>query len=95
MRKFLIERTVPGAGAMTDEELQNVACTSNAALAEMDVPYHWVQTFVAGDKMYCVHIAQNEAAVREHARRGGFPVDRVTEVAAIIDPSTEPMPVRV
>lgn len=89
MRKFIIEREVPGAGAMSADELRSVACTSNGALSTMEVPYHWVQTFVTGDKMYCVHIAPDEEAVREHARRGGFPVDRIEEVRAIIDPATE------
>lgn len=89
MRKFVIEREIPGAGAMTPEELQGVACTSNAALGEMDVPYHWVQTFVTGDKMYCIHIAPDEEAVREHARRGGFPVSRIEEVKTIIDATSE------
>lgn len=89
MRKFIIEREVAGAGAMSPDELRGVACTSNAALGTMEVPYHWVQTFVTGDKMYCIHIAPDEEAVREHARRGGFPVDRIEEIRTIIDASTE------
>lgn len=89
MKKFIVEREVPGAGAMTAEELRGIACTSNAVLQEIDAPYHWVQTFVTADKMYCVHIAPDEATVREHGRRGGFPVSRVEEVKAIIDPTTE------
>jgi hypothetical protein len=74
---------------MTPEQLRSVACTSNGVLKEMDVPYHWVQTYVTGDKMYCVHIAPDEETVREHARRGGFPADRIEEVRTIIDPTTE------
>ncbi len=93
MRKFVIEREIPGAGNMTEEELREVACTSNKALSEMVGPYHWIQTFVTGDKLYCIHIAPDEETVREHARRGGFPVNRIEEVKAIIDPVTEGIPV--
>ena len=92
MKKFIVEREVPGAGAMTADELRGVACTSNAALREMNAPYHWVQTFVTDNKMYCVHIAPDEETVREHGRRGGFPVDRIEEVCAVIDPTTERVP---
>lgn len=88
MKKFLIEREVPGAANLTAEELQAIAQTSNGALGEMDVPYHWVQSFVAGDKIYCVHVAEDEEAILEHARRGGFPANLVSEVKAIFDPTT-------
>ena len=88
MKKFLIEREVPGASNLTAEELQGIAQTSNGALGEMDVPYHWVQSFVAGDKIYCVHVAEDEEAILEHARRGGFPANLVSEVKAIFDPTT-------
>lgn len=88
MKKFLIEREIPGASNLTAEELQGIAQTSNGALGEMDVPYHWVQSFVAGDKIYCVHVAEDEEAILEHARRGGFPANLVSEVKAIFDPTT-------
>jgi hypothetical protein len=88
MRKFVIEREVPGASNLTDEELQAIAQTSVDTLLEMNVPYHWVQSFVAGDKIYCVHIAEDEDVVREHARRAGFPANSVTEVRAVIDATT-------
>lgn len=88
MKKFLIEREIPGASNLTAEELQGIAQTSNGVLDEMDVPYHWVQSFVAGDKIYCVHVAEDEEAVLEHARRGGFPANLVSEVKAIFDPTT-------
>ncbi len=88
MRKFLIEREVPGATNLTAEELQGIAEKSNAALDEMGVSYHWVQSFVAGDKIYCVHIAEDEEAIREHARCGGFPANVVSEIVATIDPTT-------
>lgn len=89
MPKYVIEREVPGAAKLSAKELQAIAQTSNNALKEMGKPYTWVQSFVAGDKIYCVHIAPDEETVREHARLGGFPVNSVAEVKAIIDPATE------
>lgn len=88
MKKFIIEREVPGAANLTAEELQVIAQTSNGVLDEMNVPYHWVQTFVAGDKLYCIHVAEDAEAVLEHARRGGFPANLVAEVNTIMDPTT-------
>lgn len=88
MRKFIIEREVPGAANLSQEELKNIAMTSNSVLDEMDVPYHWVESYVAGDKIYCIHVAEDEEAIREHARRGGFPANVVEEVKAIIDSTT-------
>lgn len=88
MRKFVVERTIPDLGKKTPEELHAIARASNAVLDGMDASYHWVQSYVTGDKMYCVHIAPDAETVREHARRGGFPADAVEEVAAIIDPTT-------
>jgi hypothetical protein len=89
MRKFVIEREIAGAGTLNQEQLRSIACTSNGALGELVGPYHWVQTFVTDNKMYCIHIAPNEEMVREHAARGGFPCDRIEEVRAMIDPSTQ------
>jgi len=89
MPKYIIEREVPGAANLSPEELQAIAQTSNNVLKEMGKPYHWVQSFVAGDKIYCVHIAPDAETVLEHAQRGGFPANSVTEVKAIIDPTTE------
>lgn len=88
MKKFIVEREVPGAANLTAEELQAIAQTSNAVLDEMNVPYHWVQTYVAGDKLYCVHVAEDAEAVREHARRGGFPANLVSEITTIFDATT-------
>lgn len=88
MKKYVVERTIPELGKKTAAELHDIACASNAVLDEMDAPYHWVQSYVTGDKMYCVHIAPDAETVREHARRGGFPADSVEEVTAIIDPTT-------
>lgn len=88
MPKYIIEREVPGAANLSAAELQAIAQTSNNALKEMGKPYHWLQSFVAGDKIYCVHIAPDVETVLEHARLGGFPANSVTEVKAIIDPTT-------
>ena len=88
MPKYIIERNIPNAAALSSQELQAIAETSNFVLKQMGVPYQWEQSFVAGDKIYCIHIAPNEETVREHARRGGFPVDSVTVIAATIDPAT-------
>ena len=88
MKKFVIERDLPGAGSLSAEALQAIAHTSCGVVSEMGKPYHWVQSFVTDDKIYCIHIAESERVVREHALRGGFPVDNVAEVKAIIDPAT-------
>lgn len=88
MPKYVIERDIPGAGKMTPQELKAISQASCDVLTEMGRPYHWVQSFVTADKMYCIHIAPDEASVREHARRGQFPITRVAEVKTIIDPST-------
>lgn len=87
MKKFVIERNLPDAGNLTPTELQLIAETSCNAVSEMGKPYHWVQSFVTGDKIYCIHIAESEAVVREHARMGNFPINSVAEVIAVIDGS--------
>ena len=88
MPKYIIERDVPNAGALTPEELQGLAQTSCGVLQSMGPQIQWLQSYVAGDKIYCLYIAPDEGVVREHARQGGFPANRVTEVATIIDPTT-------
>ncbi|HET9944717.1 MAG TPA: DUF4242 domain-containing protein [Actinomycetes bacterium] len=88
MRRFIIEREVEGASMLTQEQLAEIATTSNEAAASLGVPYHWVNTYVAGDKLYCVHVAEDEETVREHARRGGFPANLVAEVATEFGPHT-------
>ena len=88
MPKFLIEREIPGAGDLKPEELQAISQKSCGVLREMGPQIQWVESFVTGDKVYCVYIAPDEAAVREHAQRGGFPANRISEVAAVIDPTT-------
>jgi hypothetical protein len=88
MKRFIIEREIPGASELTDEQLAEVACTSNTAAQSLGVPYNWVTSYVAGDKIYCVHEADDEETIREHARRGGFPADRVSAVANEFGPHT-------
>ena len=88
MPKYIIERSIPQAGQLSSQELQAISQSSNNVLKEMGQPYTWVQSFVAGDKIYCIHIAPDEETVREHARLGGFPVDSIAEVKAVIDPAT-------
>ena len=88
MPKFLIEREIPGAGDLSAEELQAVSQKSCGVLREMGPQIQWVESYVTGDKVYCVYIAPDEAAVREHATRGGFPANRVSEIKRMIDPTT-------
>ena len=88
MKKFVVERNLPGAGNLSAEELQAISQTSCEVINELGKPYHWIQSFIAEDKIYCIHIAENEEVIREHARLGNFPVNRVTEVKTIIDPLT-------
>ncbi|HEX8290189.1 MAG TPA: DUF4242 domain-containing protein [Pyrinomonadaceae bacterium] len=88
MPKFLIEREIPGAGGLSGEELQAISQKSCGVLRELGPQVQWVESFVTGDKIYCVYIAPDEAAVREHATRGGFPANRVSEIKRTIDPTT-------
>jgi hypothetical protein len=88
MPKYVIEREIPGAGQLSPEQLKDISQTSCAVLSSMGPQIQWVQSYVTGDKVYCVYIAPDEAMVREHARQGGFPADRVSEISTIIDPTT-------
>lgn len=88
MPKFLIERDIPGAGNLSGVELQAISQTSCGVLQKMGPQIQWVQSYVTGDKVYCVYIAPNEEMIREHARLGGFPANRVSEIESIIDPTT-------
>jgi hypothetical protein len=88
MPKFLIEREIPGAGNLSPQELQGVSQTSCSVLQKMGPQIQWVQSYVTGDKIYCVYIAPNEAMIREHATQGGFPANRISEIKTVIDPIT-------
>ena len=88
MPKFLIEREIPGASSLTADELRSISAKSNQVLADMSPRAQWLQSYVAGDKVYCVYVAKDEAAVREHADCGGFPANQISQVSAVIDPST-------
>lgn len=88
MPKYVIEREIPGAGKLSPEELQAISVKSCSVLREMGPRIQWIQSYVTDDKVYCVYIAPNEEAVREHARQGGFPANRISQVREIIDPTT-------
>ena len=88
MKKFIIERKIPGAGNLTPEELKQISKTSIDVVAGMNKPYSWVQSFVTEDRIYCIHVAENEDDIREHAKCGKFPVNRIEEIKVIIDPAT-------
>ena len=88
MPKFMIEREIPGAGALSTQELQGISQKSCGVLQNMGTQIQWVESFVTGDKIYCVYIAPNEEMVREHARQGGFPANKVSEIKSVIDPTT-------
>ena len=88
MPKYLIERELPGAGKLTADQLHAISQKSCGVLSAMGPQIHWLHSYVADDKIYCVYVAPNEEMVREHARQGGFPANRVMQVATMIDPST-------
>jgi hypothetical protein len=88
MPQYVIERTVPGAGALNAEQLKGLAQKSNGVLSELGPSITWEHSYVTGDKIYCVYSAPNAEIIREHARRGGFPADSVQEVKTVINPET-------
>lgn len=88
MPQYLIERELPGAGKLSPAELKAISQKSCGVLSQMGPQIQWVHSYVTGDKIYCVYRAPNEAMVREHARQGGFPANRVSEVKSVIDPTT-------
>ena len=88
MPKFIIERDIPGAGQLSQQELQAISQKSCGVLNEMGPQIQWRESYVTGDKVYCVYIAPDEDSVREHARRGGFPANAVNQVRTVIDPTT-------
>ena len=88
MPKYVIEREIAGAGKLTPEQLQGISQKSCGVLKKLGPQIQWLESYVTDDKVYCVYIAPDEATVREHAKQGGFPANRVSEVKAIIDPTT-------
>lgn len=88
MPKFVIEREIPGAGKLTGQELKAISQTSCGVLNKLGSQVQWLQSYVTDDKIYCVYIAPNEDLVREHAKQGGFPANRVSQVTSTIDPTT-------
>lgn len=88
MKKYVIERGLPGVGGMSGEELCGAAAKSNEALAELAGHVQWQHSYVAGDKTFCIYLADSEDAIRKHAELSGFPADTITEVKTVIDPTT-------
>ena len=88
MPRYLIEREIPGAGRLTPQELGAIARTSCGVLEQLGPQIQWVRSYVTGDRITCVYVAPGEELLREHARLGGFPIDRVEEIGAVIDPTT-------
>ena len=88
MPKYVIERDVPGAGKLSPRELQALSQKSCSVLNKLGPEIQWVQSYVTGDKVYCVYIAPSAEMIREHARQGGFPANRIEEIKAVIDPTT-------
>jgi cell division inhibitor SulA len=88
MPKYVIERDIPNAGSLNTEQLKAISQTSCGVLRKLGSEIQWVQSYVTPDKVYCVYIAPNEDMVKEHARQGGFPANRISEIKAMIDPTT-------
>ncbi len=88
MKTYVIEREIPKAGNLTATELKGISQKSCGVLKEMGTGIQWIQSYVAGNKIYCIYKAENEELIREHARKGGFPANKITEVANIISPAT-------
>jgi hypothetical protein len=88
MRKFIIERELPAIGSAERQALRDAAQKSNATLKELGPDIQWVESYVAADKTFCVYLAKDEAIIQEHARRSGFPANKITEVRRMIDPTT-------
>jgi hypothetical protein len=88
LKRYIIERDIPGLGAMTNAEYCDMSRASNKVLADLAPKVQWDHSYVTKDKLFCVYLADSEAAVLEHAKRGGFPANKVTQVSRIIDPVT-------
>jgi hypothetical protein len=88
MRKFVIEREIPGIGAADSSKMREIARKSNGIIEGLGDGIEWLESYVSGDKIYCVYLARDEAVIRRHAEKGGFPANRISEVKRMIDPST-------
>ena len=88
MKKFVVERDLPGAGVLSPEQLQAISESTCEVIYNSGKPHHWIQSFITDDKIYCIHVAENEEMVREHARLVKLPINYVAEVKLIIDPLT-------
>ena len=88
MKRYLIERHIPGVGSLSRTQLKDLAATSNGAVARLSPQVQWVQSYITADNTFCVYLAENEDRVREHSRLAGFPITKVNEVVTIIDPMT-------
>ena len=88
MPRYVIERDIPGAGKLSDKDLQSISAKSCGVLGKLGPRIQWVHSYVTDDKIYCVYIAPNEDMIREHARQGGFPANRISEIKNVIDPTT-------
>jgi hypothetical protein len=88
MPKYLIEREIPGAGQLTATDLRGISQKSCSVLQRLGPQIQWIQSYVTGDKIYCVYIAPNEEVIRQHAAEGGFPANRIAEITSVIDPAT-------
>jgi hypothetical protein len=88
MPRYLIERELPGAGNLSSEQLQGVSQKSCSVLKKLGPEIQWEHSYVTGDKIYCVYHAPNEEMIREHARQGGFPANRISEIKSVIDPTS-------
>ena len=88
MPKYVIERDIAGAGSLSPDELQAISQKSCGVLRDLGPRIQWIESYVTADKVYCVYIAPDERTVRQHAEKGGFPANRISEVRAVIDPTT-------
>jgi len=89
LRKFIIERDIPGAGSLEREQLRGAAAKSNGVLRDLGPDIQWVESYVAADKTFCIYLAKDEAIIKKHAEISGFPATKITEVRKMIDPTTE------
>ncbi|MGD9741894.1 MAG: DUF4242 domain-containing protein [Dongiaceae bacterium] len=89
LRRYIIERDIPKVGMLKGEEMKGAACKSNNALRDLGADIQWIESYVAGDKTFCVYLAKDESVIRQHAKLSGFPASTITEIKRLIDPTTE------